>query len=575
MSRSSSPSPTLVAIASLLLLAAALGVPAPAVAVTARPPKDPVLVAIDAALKATAITPADAVSMKRTWATSARAERRAPTATRRANIRAVRAYATTLARRRGLTATRLRPVFLTIQATTTLLGGRRAFPRHEQVMRVPRDPLVYKFYSGRGVQLQPFETFKLGVGYLTQTPPKTGAARTVADRMLQFANTSRSATSWEFFFPFGGPSTPWRSSISQAHALRMYSLLAEQSPEAGRAPYLAAADAITQSFLRSPTANGVAVTEGSGTFYVMYSFNPTQRILNGHLQSLLSLHRYYEQTGSTVAKDAYDRGVVALKPIMSRFDRGDWSNYQYGQIASTEYHTFMTEQLADLARETRDPFFVDYARRFRIYLEEPAGIGVRVQNPLPSLVLPVDGYRDTIALRFELNKSARVTAIITDGNGMEQRRLTASAARGINTIYWDGRTAGGAMAPEGAYLARFSVIDRLGRRSGATVGQALVIERDTEPPLPIMATLIESADGTSTQVTINVQETASRYYDGQLFLDGAPITGVVRVKSGPISFAVSRPRADVVRATVHFVDSSNNQSDTPLSSVLSPVTESG
>lgn len=558
-----------------LALAAALAGAPHAAAAQARPPAratDPVLAAIQNALAAKAITPAKAAALRRTWTQSARAERNARAGHRRTNIRAVRMYATTLARRRGLTAQRLEPVLLSVKATSTLLAPGRRAPRHEQEVRLPGEPLVFTFYTGRGIQFQPFETFKLGTSYLNSDVPNVRAARRVADRMLELSRTSSGSTSWEFFFPFGGPSTPWRSAIAQALGLRLYSRVAELVPEAEQAPYLAAADSIVQSMTRSTAAQGVAASEGSGSFYVMYSFNPRQRILNGHLESLLNLYRYSAQTGSPAAREAYDRGYAALVPLMPRFDRGDWSNYQLGQESDRDYHAFMTDQLAYLARETRDPFFIDYARRFRVYLEEPAGIGLRIAH-LPSLVLPRDGYRDTIPVRFELNKSARVTLLITDASGREQRRITSAARRGVNTMYWDGRTTAGDAAPEGAYSARFSVIDRFSRRSGARVATPLVIESDTKAPMPFMATLIELEGGTSTQVTINVEETASRWYEGQLMIDDVPVTGVVRIKSGPITFTVARPRADVERATVRLTDSSGNTSTTTLASVLNPVTQ--
>jgi hypothetical protein len=260
--------------------------------------------------------------------------------------------------------------------------------------------------------------------------------------------------------------------------------------------------------------------------------------------------------------------------MMPRFDRGDWSNYQPGQEADREYHAFMTDQFAYLARETRDPFFIDYARRFRIYLEEPASLGVRVVL-LPSLVQPRDGYRDTIPVRIELDKNARVTLVITNSSGREIRRITSSARRGINTMYWDGRTATRAEAPDGSYTGRFTIVDRFGRLSRAVVPQPMVVEHDTKAPIPILATLVPTADGSGTQVTLNVQETASRWYEGQLSIGGATVTGVVRVKSGPITFTVARPRTDVETATVRLVDNSGNESTTPLASVLNPSTASG
>ncbi|MCW2922113.1 MAG: D-glucuronyl C5-epimerase domain protein [Thermoleophilia bacterium] len=537
-------------------------------------PKDPVLAAIAAALDAKAITPAKAVAYRTTWRSSARSERTARAGARRANIHAVRAYATTLARRRGLTPQRLEPVFLTIRATATILGSHRRMPHHEQELRLPGEPLVFTFYSGRGVQFQPFESFKLGTSYLAGATPRVGAARRVADRMLELGTTTNGATTWEFFFPFGGPAAPWRSAIAQALGLRLYSGLAQNVPDDQRARYIAAADSIVKSFSRAPSAGGVASPQGDGSFYVMYSFSSRQRILNGHLESLLNLYRYSLDTGSTEAQEAYDRGYAALVPLMPRFDRGDWSNYQPGQEAEREYHEFMTTQFAYLARETRDPFFIDYARRFRIYLEEPASLGVRVVL-LPSLVRPKDGYRDTIPVRFEVNKAARVTLIVSDTNGREQRRITSSARRGINTMYWDGRTSAGRDALDGTYQGRFSTVDRFGRRSATTINQQFIVEHDTQPPIPILATLTPTADGTGTQVTINVEETSSRWYEGQLFIAGTAISEVVRVKSGPITFIVPRPRAEVETATVRLVDNSGNSSSTALADVLLPTTDSG
>ncbi len=538
-------------------------------------PADPVLAAIESALQAEAITPTKAVTLRTTWRASARAERNAGAGERRANIRAVRLYATTLARRRGLTTQRLEPVLLSVKATSTILGSRRRMPRHEQELRLPGEPLVFTFYRGRGVQFQPFETFKLGVSYLNGATPRVGAARRVADRMLELSSTAGGTTSWEFYFPFGGPATPWRSSIAQALGLRLYSRMAQHVPEAERPKYLETADAIVRSHARTTRARGVATTQGSGSFYVMYSFNPRQRILNGHLESLLNLYRYASETGSVEAMEAYRRGYAALAPMMRRFDRGDWSNYQLGQEADREYHAFVTDQLMYLARETRDPMFIDYARRFRIYLEEPAGLGVRVVL-LPSLVLPRgDRYRDSIPVRFELNKSARVTLIISDRRGREVRRITSSARRGINTMYWNGLTTARRSALEGAYQGRFIIVDRFRRLSRAVVPEPLVIERDTKAPIPSLATLVETDGGASTHVTLNVEETASRWYEGQLSIAGTPITGVVRIRSGPIAFTVPRPRAEVETATVRLVDNSGNVSTTALAGILDAATTSG
>ena len=78
--------PLRVALASTVLLACALGAPAP----TLGAPPDPVFVAINRAAAAGHVTPLQAVQLRATWKMSAHAARNAPSASRRANVMAVR-----------------------------------------------------------------------------------------------------------------------------------------------------------------------------------------------------------------------------------------------------------------------------------------------------------------------------------------------------------------------------------------------------------------------------------------------------------------------------------------------------
>jgi hypothetical protein len=265
----------------------------PAHAATRPKPKpDPVLTAITTALRARQVSAADAIALRRTWASSARAVRVAPTSSRRASIADVRAYTTSLARSGGLTGNRLKPALLGVQATTTvMLDARTRFPKHEQEVTIAGEPLVFTYYSGRGVQFQPFETFKQGLRELNQLTPDVEQARAIADRMLALGVRRGDSLAWEYFFPFNGPARPWTSAISQAIGTEFYHRVAGYVPEAERAPYDDAAVRITRSFLRSTTQGGIGVAQGKGRYYPMYSFHPTQRILNGHLQVLINLHR--------------------------------------------------------------------------------------------------------------------------------------------------------------------------------------------------------------------------------------------------------------------------------------------
>ena len=210
-------------VALLAILALCIVLPAPASAATV----DPVLASITAATNR-GITAADARAYRATWLASGSAARRAPGAARRREVQAVRTYTTNLAKRKQLTADRLEPVLLSVKATTYVMRYGRSFPRHEQVVTMPGELAVFKYYSGRGVQWQPFESFKLGMQYVNVPIPQTQKARVFAKRMLELAVPRNGALTWEYYFPFGGPASPWTSSLSQALATEFFHRTATQ-----------------------------------------------------------------------------------------------------------------------------------------------------------------------------------------------------------------------------------------------------------------------------------------------------------------------------------------------------------
>jgi len=86
-------------------------------------------------------------------------------------------------------------------------------------------------------------------------------------------------------------------------------------------------------------------------------------------------------------------------------------------------------------------------------------------------------------LSFTLRRPATVALSIVDGDGHEVRRLGGPAARpkGVVTTSWDGRTASGALAPDGDYHLRVD-LRSLGRT--ITIPDPLVLD-DTRPVVTV------------------------------------------------------------------------------------------
>lgn len=547
-----------------LLLALALvwiaGASFPSTIVAA--PADPVVAAINRATAQQSITPAQAGELRLDWARSARAARTAPTASRRAAIAAVRAYTLALARRpNGLTADRLRPALLSVRATTTVMQGRGPFPSHEQEVEVPGEVVVFTYYSGRGLQFQPFETFKQGLRELNQKTPDVVAARAIADRMLELSARRGASITWEYFFPFGGPSTPWTSAISQAIATELLYRVGDAVGEPDRARYHAAADDVARSFVRGTGVGGVGVPEGAGRFYVMYSFHPSQRILNGHLQVLINLNRYAAATGSPVARRVVDQGIAAILPMLPRFDTGAWSNYQPGQEADLGYHEFQAGQLVKLGEETGNAELASYGARFTGYLVTPPTV-LFSGGPYLAIFPAADRFRDTITVPMNIDKRSRITLLVRDSEGREITRTSTWAGRGARSITWDGRTASGARAPAGEYTGRLTLTDIAGNRAFVDLPHPLRVVADTTQPTLRLLTLVERG-GTSV-LTASAFDMASGWIDARLRIDGRIVATARGPRSGTVTLRAKRPLADVRRGELLLRDTSGNELVFPL-----------
>lgn len=438
-----------------------------------------------------------------------------------------------------------------------------SFPGHEQELTLPNEVVVFTFYSGRGVQVQPFETLKQGLRELNQLTPDVDAARAIADRLIALSVPQGDAMTWEYYFPFGGPSRPWSSTMSQALATEFFQRVGAALPEAERAPYAAAAEGAARAFLRSPSRGGVAVAEGPGRFYLMYPFAPAQRILNGHLQSLLNLNRYATASGSPVAARVVRQGIAAVLPLLPRFDTGAWSNYQLGQEADLNYHEFQSEQLVKLGEELQDEIFATYGERFTTYLQTPPKLTLGASD-WPSIIPAPDGFRDRITIRYALDKRARVTLVVSDANGAEVWRGSESGGRGSDAIAWGARTASGAIAPDGEYTGRLTSTDIVGNRAVTEIEAPLRVTRDQLAPELRLMVLRER--GAASIVTATALDAGSAYIVAQVRIDGRIVASARGGRVARLTMRVPRPISDVRRGTLVLRDSTGNEQTTPLGS---------
>jgi hypothetical protein len=83
-------------------------------------------------------------------------------------------------------------------------------------------PLLFEYYPGQGLQIQPLGNFgKANAAWSTcnlEGDHTCTPLRTLLDAMISLASVRGTFTAWEYCFAFEGGAPPWISSMSQARA---------------------------------------------------------------------------------------------------------------------------------------------------------------------------------------------------------------------------------------------------------------------------------------------------------------------------------------------------------------------
>ena len=313
----------------------------------------------------------------------------------------------------------------------------RSFPKAPQPERKPctgaaglgggrvtfeGDPVVFQWYPGQGLQIQPLANFgKANALWRAcqppEQPPQPGAAppppcrpeelRALLDRMVALASQRGGFTAWEYFFAFGGGTPPWISGLAQGTAIQALTrgsqLLADPryvefargalgafetqaAARRPRAPRRAGAAATTSS-TRSPPA--CACSTGSCSRSSASTTSPTRR--------------------RTAARERlFKAGDRAARREIPRYDTGAWSLYASGGAESDlGYHRLVRDFLQSLCDRTKRRAYCGRAKTFDRYLHERTRVGF---GGVGAVRLGADA-----SVRFTLSKLSCVTLRVRRG----------------------------------------------------------------------------------------------------------------------------------------------------------------
>ena len=329
-----------------------------------------------------------------------------------------------LAAAHRLTRSRFASVFLLLRRNTRF-WARAAWPAPSQRTTFGKDPAVFQYYPGRGMQLQPLAGWGKAnwlAGSCLRAPARCRRAelRRTVDRLLELGSQRGGFLAWEHLFSWGGGSPPWISGMTQATAI---SALARGARALAEPRWRRAAQDALGAF-RTPPPVGV----DGGDHFVMYSFAPTLRIFNGELQAVSGIGELATLLRDRGAKRLFARAEPSARRAILASDTGAWSLYsQSGRESTLGYHRLLREFLGDMCERTRRPAYCDAHARFTRYEREPTRIGV---VPPRGLVA-----RRGHTIRFAISKLSHVRLRVYGPRGLALSR-DLDVAYGVHTVDW-------------------------------------------------------------------------------------------------------------------------------------------
>jgi hypothetical protein len=376
--------------------------------------------ALTSALEAGEITADQRREWRRTYRRALRT-RADLTGARRIQLSSVIETLEAIARADQLHATRMPALFLQL-ARNTEFWPSAPYPAGGQRVSFAGSSLIFQYYSGHGLQIQPLANFGKANG-LWRAGRDEGL-RGLLDELVAIASRRGRFTSWEYWFEFGGGSPPWMSAMAQGTAIQA---LARASQLLGDPAYLDVARSAIRAF-STPAPLGVRVRgRDGGNHYLIYSFSRSLRVLNAFAQSLNGLYDYATIAAHARALELFEKGDVSLRAELPGYDTGAWSLYSLaGTEATLEYHELASDFLANLCEKLGPGPHCDYAARFEAYLGESP----RVELLTSRLV---EGNLQYV--RFSLSKRSSVRMTVSRG-GRVVHSASATVPYGTRAFAW-------------------------------------------------------------------------------------------------------------------------------------------
>ncbi len=341
-----------------------------------------------------------------------------------------------IALRGRLIPSRLPALFLELRRNTQY-WPRYRYPSAGSFVSFHGSEIVFEYYAGRGLQIQPLTTFKKANtlhGYCGQHtgPCRPKRIERLLDEMTALAvRRSRRFIAWEYMFDFGGGTPPWISAMATSVALQAYVRAARLLD---RPDFVATARRALGVF-ETPSPTGVR-TRGfrGGVHYLQYSFAPRLYIFNAFTQSVLGLYDFGKLAHDGRATRLFNDGEPELAREIPASDVGDWSRYSYrGRESTPPYHELLREVLESMCIRSLGDVYCRYARRYRDDQTKPAVL--RFRGPATA------ARRRLTAVRFGLSKLSVVEISIYKG-GRRAFHALGTFRRGRHAFYWRPRSPG-------------------------------------------------------------------------------------------------------------------------------------
>lgn len=372
---------------------------------------------------------------KRYYVLSVRALRRLGGA-RDAQLRYVVDSVEALALAGKLTPTRMPAAFLQLERNRQY-WRKLPYPASGDQVSFRGSQILFQYYPGRGLQIQPLSTFKKAnalYGFCERAEPECdeAALRRLLQEMTGLAvKRGRTFIAWEYLFSFGGGYPPWMSGMAQATGIQA---LARASLLLGDRSYLRTARRALGAFETAPPTGVRTTGPGGGVHYLQYSFAPRLYIFNAFLQSLIGLYDYSRISSDQRALGLYETGEPEARKEVPLSDVGDWSRYSYaGAESNSDYHELLREFLDSMCARRLGSVYCTYAERYRGYQVDPPEL--TYEGPEAA----AEGQ--AAAIRFSVSKLSAVEVAVYRGGKLVFSRL-ATVRRGNGYFSWTPRGPG-------------------------------------------------------------------------------------------------------------------------------------